>query len=109
MHDDGCIIKGEHDYVPEGYKKQYATHCKSCDWCNVVGVITNNFDIIKAVRLNYERFGGGFTFGHYVNTLTDEMGNPLENERLNTWIKVMNKEQHHDHENEFLEKNTYGE
>jgi hypothetical protein len=104
MHDDGCIITGNHDYVPEGYKMQHATNCESCDWYNM-GIITNKFDIIKAVRINYDRFGGGFTFAHYVDTLTDETGNTLVNEVLDDWIRDI-YEEHSEEPNDmvFLEK-----
>ena len=86
LHDEGCIITGKHNYVPEGYAMQHATNCKWRDWHNM-GVIDANFKVIIGVRINYDRYCGGFTFGHYVNTLTDEMGNPLKNEALDTWIR----------------------
>ncbi len=86
MHDEGCIITGKHDYVPAGYVMQHATNCKSCDWYNM-GIINNKFKVIMGVRINYERYCGGFTFGHYVNTLTDTRGNSLKNEALDNWIR----------------------
>jgi hypothetical protein len=100
MHDDGCIIKGQHAYVPEGYKMQHATTCESCDWYKM-GVINDQFDIIEAVRLNYDLYGGGFTFGHYVDTLTDAFGNPMENLGLDAWLNAQNAD-----EDAFLEKTT---
>jgi hypothetical protein len=86
LHDEGFIITGKHNYVPEGYAMQHSTNCESCDWYNM-GVIDTNFKVIIGVRLNYERYGGGFTFGHYINTLTDTTGNKVENEALDTWIR----------------------
>ena len=86
MHDEGCIITGKHDYVPAGYVMQHDTNCKSCDWYNM-GIINNKFKVIMGVRINYERYCGGFTFGHYINTLTDTRGNPLKNEALDNWIR----------------------
>ena len=100
LHDDGCIIKGQHAYVAEGYNMQHATTCESCDWYNM-GVINDQFDIIEAVRLNYDLYGGGFTIGHYANTLTDAMGNPMENEALDAWLNAQNAD-----EDAFLEKTT---
>jgi hypothetical protein len=84
-HDDGAIITGRHNYMPDGYVIRHANNCESCDWYTM-GVIDDKFNIVERLRVNYERYFGGFTFGHYVNTLTDEVGNPLENERLDTWI-----------------------
>ena len=85
MKHDGAIITGRHKYMPEGYVIRHANNCESCDWYTM-GVIDDNFNIVERLRINYERYCGGFTFGHYVNTLTDEVGNPLENERLDTWL-----------------------
>ena len=86
LHDEGFIITGKHNYVPAGYAMQHAANCESCDWYNM-GVIDANFKVIIGVRLNYERYCGGFTFGHYINTLTDTTGNKVENEALDTWIR----------------------
>jgi predicted DNA-binding protein len=106
MHDDGCIIKGQHAYVPEGYKMQHATTCESCDWYNM-GVIDENFDIVERLRLNYDLYGGGFTFGHYVDTLTDTLGNPLENEALDNWLgELTNEVDPNEAEEAFLERTT---
>jgi len=87
MHDDGFIIQGNHDYVPYGYVIQHSDKCEVCDWCNM-GVIEvsndndndviNNIKIIKSVRVNYDRYGGGFIFRLYLNTLTDVKGNCIE-------------------------------
>jgi len=104
MHDDGFIITGQHSYVPEGYKMQHATNCESCVW-SVMGLIDANFEIVKPLRINYERYTGGFTFGHYVDTLTDEMGNPLKNEGLDDWIREINQNEA-GNKKEFLEKTT---
>ena len=97
MHDDGFIIQGKHDYVPDGYIMQHSDKCEVCDWCNM-GVIevsndnnndndndndndnnnTDNIKIIKSVRVNYDIYGGGFIFRLYLNTLTDVKGNCIE-------------------------------
>jgi hypothetical protein len=103
MHDDGLIITGHHGYVPEGYKMQHATNCESCVW-SVMGVIDANFEIVKPLRINYDLYGGGFTFGHYVDTLTDEIGNPLKNEGLDNWIREITNEACNNET--FLEKTT---
>jgi hypothetical protein len=90
MHDEGCIITGDHSYVPEGYKMQHCTECESCDWHNM-GVIRKNgpsFEIIERVRVEYDRYyGGGFIFRLYLNTLTDEKGNKAEDKALDKWIE----------------------
>ena len=87
MHDDGCIIKGNHPYVPEGYSMQHSEECKSCDWVNM-GIIDANFDVVENVRVNYDRYDGGFMFIGYRDTLTDENGNRmLQNDLLNKWIE----------------------
>jgi hypothetical protein len=91
MHDDGFIIQGNHDCVPEGYDMKHSTQCEVCDWCNM-GVVevkvknnevknnkvkNNDITIIKTVRLNYDRYGGGFIFRLYIGTLTDDKGNSI--------------------------------
>jgi hypothetical protein len=90
MHDDGCIITGHHPYVPEGYKMRHCTDCESCDWHNM-GVIRSNgpsFEIIEPVWVEYDRYyGGGFIFRLYLNTLTDEKGNTIEDKALDRWIE----------------------
>jgi hypothetical protein len=89
LHDDGFIIAGNHLYVPAGYAMQHANNCECCDWCRM-GMIQWNgstFDIIENVRFDYDKFGGGFPFIGYQNTLTDEEGNRLENEALDAWIE----------------------
>jgi NDP-sugar pyrophosphorylase family protein len=94
MHDDGCIIKGSHEYVPDDYVMQHSTKCESCDWTNM-GIIQFNgyaFDVIESVRVDYDRYGGEFLFIGYMNTLTDEKGNVRKNDVLDTWIKdIANK------------------
>ena len=101
LHDDGCIIKGRHQYVPEGYLMAHSpaclhanacsTHANACtpgDWY-VMGVIQSNdtsFDIIEPLRVNYDEYGGGFIFRLFANTLTDEKGNLMENKLLDDWI-----------------------
>ena len=104
MHDDGCIIKGHHDYVPAGYSMQHSSDCESCDWYNM-GIIKYNIfidsndsidcndcncvniDIVKTVRVDYDIYDGGFMFCQYSNTLTDEKSNCIENEDLEKWIE----------------------
>jgi len=90
LHDDGFIITGKHPYVPDGYFIQHSDKCESCDWCNM-GVIQytgSTFEIIERVRIEYDRYyGGGFMFGMYENTLTDEKGVNIENEVLDKWIR----------------------
>ena len=106
LHDDGCIITGRHQYVPEGYVMAHSpvcahanaclhanacTHANACnsgDWY-VMGVIQfngTNFDIIEPLRVNYDDYGGGFIFRLFTNTLTDEKGNSMENKLLDDWI-----------------------
>ena len=88
LHDDGCIITGNHPYVPAGYVMAHATNCESCDWYTM-GVIQYNgssFDIVQTLRVNYDKYGGGFIFRLYSNTLTDEKGNSIENVILDNLI-----------------------
>ena len=93
MHDDGCIISGNHPYVPDGYSMQHSDKCESCDWYNM-GVIKYNgfnFDVIENLRVDYDRYCGGFIFIGYTNTLTDENGNMIENVLLDKWIEEFYK------------------
>jgi len=81
LHDDGWIIRGRHNSVPHGYKHKHADNCDWSDWHNQGIVVTNKgggMDIVEEVRMDYDRFGGGFTFAHYQDTLTDETGKPLD-------------------------------
>ena len=95
MHDDGCIIIGNHPYVPEGYSMRHSQECESCDWFNM-GVIKYNcskFDVVESVRVNYDRYEGGFMFTGYTDTLTDEKGDMIiQNELLNKWIEEFSKD-----------------
>ncbi len=50
------------------------------------------FEVVEALRVNYDRYGGGYKFILYSGTLTDDCGNPVENNELDTWIKTINKE-----------------
>jgi hypothetical protein len=93
MHDDGFIIKGNHPYVPHGYSMRHSDQCELCDWCNMGLIKYNgyNFDVVESVRVDYDRYGGGFTFIGYMDTLTDEYGITIENEDLNKWIEYFPK------------------
>ena len=94
MHDDGCMIRGKHPYVPDGYSMQHANNCDPSDWYNM-GVIKYNgstFDVVESVRVNYDDYWGGFIFIGYTDTLTDENGNMLENDLLNEWIEEFSKD-----------------
>ena len=90
MHDQGFIITGNQPYVPDGYSMQHCNRCESCDWCKM-GVIQYDgyaFDIIEPLTFDYDKYGGGFKFCLYQNTLTDEKGNTIENEVLDKWIEA---------------------
>jgi hypothetical protein len=56
-----------------------------------MGVIRSNgpsFEIIEPVWVEYDRYyGGGFIFRLYLNTLTDEKGNTIEDKALDRWIE----------------------
>ena len=91
MHDDGFIINGNHDYVPEGYIMQHSHICESCDWYNMGVIISNgiSIEIIESVRLNYDIYAGGFEFRGYTDTLTNEKGEDIymdKNSVLYKWI-----------------------
>ena len=95
MHDDGFIIEGNHDYVPEGYVMQHSDKCESCDWYNmgVIEINNNEIDIIKSLRVNYDRYGGRFTFGHYIGTITDDKGKYIDVDDdfiIYQWIEHIN-------------------
>jgi hypothetical protein len=95
-HDDGFILAGNHISVPFGYVTRHSNKCNWCDWYKM-GVIQANgttFDVIERVRVDYDTYyGGGFKFCMYENTLTDEKGNAIENELLDTWIREINEKQ----------------
>lgn len=91
MHDDGFIINENHDYVPEGYIMQHSEDCESCDWYNMGIIISNgiSIEIIESVRLNYDKYAGGFEFRGYTDTLTNEKGEDIDmdkNSVLYKWI-----------------------
>ena len=90
LHDDGFMIEGQHSYVPEGYVMPHSDKCEACDWCQM-GVIsyTTEFEILEPVTFDYDRYGGGYTFRMYEQTLTDVKGCPVDNEALDAWIREM--------------------
>ena len=98
QHHYGCIIKGNHPNAPKGYFMRYSEECETCcesDWVNM-GVINYNgstFDVVESVRVNYDRYEGGFMFTDYIDTLTDENGDRItQNELLNEWIEEFSKD-----------------
>ena len=91
--DDGIMIEGHHDYVPDNYQMAHSTSCEYIDWNNV-GVIKCEEDgqikVVERLRINYDRFCGEFHFRGYLDTLTDEKGNNLEMDEdsiLYKWIE----------------------
>jgi len=88
-HDEGFIITGNHEWVPDGYSMQHSNKCESCDWCkmSVIHYNGSTFDVIEPIKFDYDKYGGGFMFGMYENTLTDEKGNTIKNEILDKWIQ----------------------
>jgi len=64
-----------------------------------MGVIRSNgpsFEIIERVRVEYDRYyGGGFIFRLYLNTLTDEKGNTVEDKALDSWIEGIAMDENH--------------
>ncbi len=95
MHDCGCLIKGNHDYTPEGYKMAHATNCDTCDWYSMGEIEYDGIEvsIIKKVRINYERYGGGYEFNMYAYDITDETGQSIimeEDSPLVKWFEEVN-------------------
>ena len=94
--DDGIMIKGHHDYVPDNYTMAHSTRCTYRDWYNV-GVIKcedGQMKVVERLRIDYNRFCGGFNFRGYLHTLTDETGNNLEMDEdsvLYEWIEEIAK------------------
>ena len=91
IHDCGWIIRGRHNYVPHGYQYEHANNCDYSDWHKQGMVVTNRggIDIVEEVRMDYDRFGGGFVFSLYQDTLTDETGKYLDMDyhpELKEWI-----------------------
>jgi hypothetical protein len=86
------MIEGSHKYVPDNYPMAHSARCDSGDWSNA-GIIKCEEDCVKIVtslRINYDRYGGGFHFSLYMNTLTDEKGNNLEIDKdsiLYKWLE----------------------
>lgn len=81
-HDDGWLIRGNHDYVPHGYQPRHSDKCEACDWYEngIISYDGKNIKIIKEVRINYDRYNGGFSFNIYPCEVTDENGTPLDYE-----------------------------
>jgi hypothetical protein len=106
LHDDGFIIEGQHSYVPADYVMAHSDKCDVCDWCQM-GVIsytsldpttsfgstsfgsTTEFEILERITFDYDRYGGGYSFRMYEQTLTDVKGCPVDNEALDAWIREM--------------------
>ena len=92
-HDDGWIIRGQHNAsVPDGYIAQHAHNCDWSDWHKQGIIVTNGaggMNIVEEVRMDYDRFGGGFVFSLYQDTLTDETGKQLnmdDHPELKKWL-----------------------
>jgi hypothetical protein len=84
VHDCGCVIKGNHEYTPEGYEMAHAIdgcarECDSSDWLNMGMLSYDGVEVIviKEVRVNYDRYGGGYEFNMYSGDITDELGNRI--------------------------------
>jgi hypothetical protein len=88
LHDDGCVIKGYHEYVPDGYIMQHANNCESCDWYNMGVVKYNgqNINVVESVRVYYDKYAGGFSFCGYCDDITDDKGNIDENADIDAKI-----------------------
>ena len=90
--DEGVMIEGQHDYVPDSYHMAHSERCEYIDWYNV-GVIKCEEDRIRVVerlRINYDMCCGGFKFHMYMDSLTDEKGNNLEMDKdsiLYKWLE----------------------
>ena len=94
MHDEGCVIKGHHDYVPYPYDMQHSSKCESCDWYEM-GVISYNgkeIKIKKDIRVDYSRYGGGYQFNMYNDSFTNEVGKPIifdEESPIYVWFETV--------------------
>ena len=64
LHDDGAIIRGNHQYADDKIKICTGGKCDSVDY-NCKGVIKYdgneelNYEVIKPVSYNYDMYGGG--------------------------------------------------
>ena len=94
-HDDGCIIKGNHSYTP--YDFSYCTKDnRICEFI-ISGTLMYDgsyFKVIRPVRINYQWFGGGFSFIMYKYSIIDYNKNNITNDEkyiLETWIKDKSK------------------
>jgi hypothetical protein len=89
MHDCGCLIKGTHEYTPDGYKMEHSTICDTMDWYNMGEIEYDGVDvsIIKQVRINYERYGGGYEFHMYAYDITDETSESIIMEEDSPLVK----------------------
>jgi len=72
----------------------HADNCEVCDWNNM-GMIEYDgiqVNIITQVIINYDRYGGGYQFNMYSDSITDTSGNPIimeEDTPLVKWFEDM--------------------
>ena len=78
-HDCGCLIKGSHEFTPQGYTMAHATNCDKADWYNMGTISYDGVDvnIIKQVRINYDNYGGYYQFNMFTDDITDDVGNSI--------------------------------
>jgi len=96
IHDDGCLYTGNIDYLPDEASMCRTTKCCSTDWYNM-GIISydgKSVTVLRDVQTCYSRYGGGFEFYMYANSIIDEKFNNQElneDEPLYKWFIEYNK------------------
>lgn len=95
MHDDGAIIRGNYKYLDDKIKICPGGKCYSVDYyCKGVikydGNEELNYEVIKPVSYNYNRYDGGYEFEYYSSNILDEEGNMIdENDEENKMLKKL--------------------
>ena len=83
MHDDGAIIRGNYKYLDDNIKICPGGKCCTVDYSDK-GVIKYdgneelNYEAVKPISYNYNRYGGGYKFKYYSSNILDENGNMID-------------------------------
>jgi hypothetical protein len=105
MHDDGAIVRGNHQYAEDVIKICGGCKCDTVDYSNKGIILYDgndefNYIAIKPVQYNYNRYGGGYEFQYYSTNIMDEEGKNIEGDertKLENLISAMSNNHSHSH------------
>ena len=87
-HDDGYVIKSDSPKIPLNYKIISEHNCSLDDWIytGILDYDSTNFEQVMPILKDYKKYNGGFYFEFYINNITDENGNFIDDKKIKQWI-----------------------